>query len=78
MSDDERSKNEADQRTLMALMMLVFVSMLLLALTALVIPALLGIMLVAGAMILFATAHYVVWGWWLPRYLNRRRDTDDE
>lgn len=78
MSDDERSRNEADQRTLMALVMLAFVALLLMALTALVIPALLGVVLVVGGMLLFGTTHYVVWGWWLPRYLNRRRDDEDK
>ncbi len=78
MSDDERSRNEADQRTLLALMLLMFVSLLLMALTALVLPALLGVVLVVGGMIVFGSAHYVVWGWWLPRFLNRHRDPEDK
>ena len=77
MSDDERSKTEADQRTLLALMLVAFSSLLLLGLMALVIPALLGIVLVVSGMILFGTAHYVIWGWWLPRYLKRDRDVDE-
>lgn len=79
MSDDEgRSKNEADQRTLIALLMLVFVSLLLLGLTALVMPALLGVVLVVGGMLIFGSAHYILWGWWLPRYLSRHPDPDDD
>jgi uncharacterized protein YqgC (DUF456 family) len=60
MSDDEdRSKSEADQRTLIALLLLVFVSLLLLGLTALVMPALLGVVLVVGGMLIFGSAHYI-------------------
>ena len=75
--DDDRTKGEADQRTLMALTLVVFASLMLLGLTALVMPALLGIVLVVGGMILFGSAHYVLWGWWLPRFLNRNRDADE-
>lgn len=79
MSDDEdRSKNEADQRTLIALLLLVFVSLMLLGLTALVMPALLGVVLVVGGMLIFGSAHYILWGWWLPRYLSRLPDPDDD
>jgi hypothetical protein len=47
-------------------------------LTVLVLPVFLGIGLVVGGLILFGTTHYIVWGWWLPRYLNRRRDADED
>ena len=60
----------------MALTLVVFAALLLLGLTALVMPAVLGIVLVVGGMLLFGSAHYVVWGWWLPRFLNRDRDAD--
>ena len=77
MSDDEdRMKSQADQRTLIALLLLVFVSLLLLGLTALVMPALLGIVLVIGGMLIFGSTHYILWGWWLPKYLNRRPDPE--
>jgi CHASE2 domain-containing sensor protein len=79
MSDDEdRSKSQADQRTLIALLLMVFVSLLLLGLTALVMPALLGVVLVIGGMLLFGSTHYLLWGWWLPRYLNRHPDPDSD
>ena len=78
MSDEDRFRNEADQRTLLALMLLAFSSLLLMALTALVLPALLGVVLVVGGMIVFGTAHYVVWGWWLPRFLNRHCDPEEK
>ncbi|MBS0207241.1 MAG: hypothetical protein JSS49_30560 [Planctomycetes bacterium] len=78
MSDDERLQKESDQRTLIALAMLVFCSLALLLLVALVLPALLGIVLVIGGMILFGTTHYVVWGWWLPRYLKQWDEDDSE
>ena len=77
MTDDEKSRNEADQRTLLALMLVVFCSLLLLGLMALVVPHLLGVFLVIGGLLVFGTGHYVVWGWWLPRYLNRHRESDE-
>ncbi len=80
MSDDERNKREADQRTLLALAMLVFAALGLLALAALVMPHLLGVILVVGGLLVFGTGHYLVWGWWLPQYLDRRdadRTEDD-
>lgn len=80
MSDDDRNKREADQRTLLALAMLVFAALGLLALAALVMPHLLGVILVVGGLLVFGTGHYLVWGWWLPQYLDRRdadRTEDD-
>lgn len=76
MSDEERQQKEADQRTLMALVMLVFCSLSLLLLVGLVIPGLLAVVLVLGGMILFGATHYVVWGWWLPQYLKRRNGNE--
>ncbi len=75
---DDRTTNEADQRTLMALMGLVLLTLMLLGLVALVLPMALGFVMVAGGMLLFGTAHYVVWGWWLPRFLNRRDETKSD
>lgn len=72
MTDDDRSKREADQRTLLALALLVFAALGLLALAALVMPHLLGVILVVGGLLVFGTGHYLVWGWWLPQYLDRR------
>ena len=78
MNDGDASKNEADQRTFIVLGLLLGVAALLLALVAIVLPQVLGIVLVIGGMGFFATAHYVVWGWWLPRYLNRKSDPNDD
>ena len=80
MTDDDQTKNEADQRTLMALMLLVVTVLSLLGLLALVLPMSLGVVMVIGGMLLFGSAHYIVWGWWLPRFLNRRdgKSPDEE
>ena len=79
MSDNDRNQREADQRTLLALAMLVFVALGLLALAALVMPHLLGVILVLGGLLVFGTGHYLVWGWWLPQYLARRdQDQTDQ
>lgn len=75
MSDDPEQKREADQRTLIALVMLLFVAGLLLALTALVLPALLGVVLVVGGIGMFGVIHYLIWGWWLSAYLQRDSDS---
>lgn len=77
MSDDERSKTEADQRTLFALSMILAVSFLLLGLMALVAPHLLGIILVFGGLLFLGGGNYLLWGWWLPKYLERFEDEDD-
>lgn len=80
MSDDDRSRREADQRTLLALALLVFAALGLLALAALVMPHLLGVILVVGGLLVFGVGHYLLWGWWLPQYLNRHDSdqTDNE
>jgi hypothetical protein len=75
MSDDPELKKEADQRTFIALVTLLFVAGLLLALTALVLPTFLGIVLVVGGIGMFGVFHYVIWGWWLAGYLNRHSDS---
>lgn len=76
MSDEDQSRNEADQRTLIALVLVMFCALLLLALMALVLPHLLGVVIVVGGMLLFGAGHYVVWGWWLPQFLKRQDESD--
>jgi len=76
MSDDEKSKSEADTRTLMALLMVVVIATLLMALIAMILPGVLGIVLVVGGIGWFAVMHYVLWGWWLSGYLRRQAERD--
>jgi hypothetical protein len=76
MSDDDQSRNSADQRTWIALVLMVFVALSLLGLMAMVAPHLLGVILVLGGLIFFGSAHYVIWGWWLPRYLKKYEEQD--
>ncbi len=78
MNDDEKSKSEADTRTLMALLVVVLAASLLMALIAMILPAVLGIVLVVGGIGWFAVMHYVVWGWWLTGYLKRQAERDAE
>ena len=48
MNDDQQAKSEADTRTLMALLMVVVVATLLMALIAMILPGVLGVVLVFG------------------------------
>jgi len=76
MTDADRSKREADQRTIVALMMVAAVAIGLLGVMALVLPHLLGVVLIVAGIGLFALFHYVVWGWWLGGYLRRLEERD--
>ena len=78
MNDDEKSKSEADARTLIALLMVVLAATLIMALIAMILPAVLGVVLVVGGIGWFALMHYVVWGWWLGGYLRRQAERDAE
>ena len=78
MNDDEKAKSEADQRTFAALLMVVVIAHVLLGVMALVLPQLLGVVLVVGGIGWFAVMHYVLWGWWLPGYLKRQAERDEE
>jgi len=77
MTPPDPSRDDADQRTLLALVLIAFLALLLLALMALVLPQFLGLIAVVAGMILFGTAHYITWGWWLPRYLRRQPPPED-
>ncbi|MEK6260044.1 MAG: hypothetical protein AABP62_15590 [Planctomycetota bacterium] len=78
MNDDEKTKSEADTRTLSALLMVVVVATLLMALIAMILPGVLGVVLVVGGIGWFAVMHYVLWGWWLSGYLRRQAERDPE
>ena len=78
MNDDEKTKSEADTRTLMALLMVVLAATLLMALVAMILPGVLGVVLVVGGIGWFAVMHYVLWGWWLSGYLKRQADRDEK
>lgn len=60
----EASRNAA---TCLALVGILIVAGGLLALTAMVLPQIRGLLLVAGGLGLFITLHFVTWGWWLSR-----------
>lgn len=53
--------------TCLALVGMLLVGAGLLALTAMVLPQIRGLILVAGGLGLFIALHFVTWGWWLGR-----------
>ena len=64
MPDSQRPSASNTQATLLALVALLLIDGGLLALTAVVLPALLGLFGVGFAFFCLASFHYVVWGWW--------------
>jgi hypothetical protein len=68
---DESQRNAA---TFFALLGLIGISLGLLALTAMVLPRIRGVILVVGALAGIFVLHYLTWG----RWLSRRRDEEDE
>lgn len=71
MNDEANAKRAADQRTIAMLIIIVVIAHAMLALMALVLPQMLGVVLVLGGFVWFAVMHYVIWGWWLGGYLRR-------
>lgn len=62
--DDQATRNAG---TYAALFGLLIAGLVLLFLTAIVLPQVLGIVIVLGLFLGFGAFHYVVWGWWLER-----------
>jgi uncharacterized protein (DUF58 family) len=75
MSDD-RSRDTLPAGTYIALLGLILVSLLLIGLAAMVAPHVLGIFLVLGLFCGAVAFHYLAWGWWLPRVLERAEQAD--
>lgn len=71
-----RTAEQANAATFAALFGLGLVAFALIGIVALVLPQIRGLVLVACAAIGFFAAHYVLWGWWLPKLI--RRDSDAE
>ena len=74
MSRDPHEQQKRNVATFGALAGLVFISLGILALAALVIPDILNVLLVLAAFIVIGVIQYVLWGWRLDRY----RITDDD
>ena len=70
-----RSEVDRNSGTLLALLGLMAAAAGLLFLTALVMPAVFGILVVVCGFVFFAAFHYLVWGWWMPK---SRADDDDD
>jgi len=76
MSDRPKSNPEHNPATFLALIALTGVALGLLLLSAIVLPQTLGIVAVVCGFFFFGAFHYLVWGWWLPKWLPK--DEDDE
>jgi hypothetical protein len=68
---DESQRNAA---TFFALLGLIGIGLGLVALTAMVLPQIRGLILVVGGFTVFFALHYLIWG----RWLSRRREEEEE
>ena len=75
---DRPSHEQRNAATFSAMAVVVFVSLGLLGLVALVLPQVLWILLIAAGMGLFAVLHYVLWGRWLTAKLRDEEQRSDE
>lgn len=71
-----RSAEQANVATFAALFGLGLFAFSLIAIVSLVLPQVRGLVLVLFGAIGFFAAHYVVWGWWLPKAL-KPKDRDE-
>ena len=69
------SPDPQNSATLLALFGLMLAGGFLLALTAMIMPAALGLLAVVFVFAAFSAFHYVLWGWW---FAKRPRRTDDD
>ena len=74
---DRPSHDQRNTATFSAMAIVVFVSLGLLGLVALVLPQVLWILLIAAGMGLFAVLHYVLWGRWLTAKLREEEERSD-
>lgn len=74
--DSPAARNQSNAGTAIALVGLVFMSIALLGLMALVLPQLLGVLLVILIFAVPAAFHYLVWGWWLSQARNAENDEE--
>ena len=75
---DRPSHDQQNTATFSAMAIVVFVSLGLLGLVALVLPQVLWILLIAAGMGLFAVLHYVLWGRWLTAKLRKEEEQSDK
>ena len=69
-------RNQSNAGTAIALAGLVFMSVAMLGLMALVLPQLLGVLVVILIFAVPAAFHYLIWGWWLSQ--ARDKETEEE
>jgi len=69
-----RPSGSSNSGTFLALFALLVVAAGLLALTAMVTPAVFGFLIVVFGFVFYGALHYVLWGWWV----GRSSDRDDE
>jgi Flp pilus assembly protein TadB len=71
------SRNQSNAGTAIALAGLVFISLAILGLMALVLPQLLGVLVVILIFAIPAAFHYLIWGWWLSQARNKQLDEEE-
>lgn len=70
-----RPQKQGNLGTVIALFSILLIGGLLVGLTAIVMPNVLGIVVLVFAAAFFFSLHYVTWGRWL---MNRRRNLEDD
>ncbi|MBM80883.1 MAG: hypothetical protein CMJ78_09850 [Planctomycetaceae bacterium] len=73
--------SQRDQRnasTLVALVGVLFVSLCMIGISALVMPQIAAILLVFCGFVFVGVLHYVTWGRWLTRKLRESHEFDDD
>jgi Flp pilus assembly protein TadB len=70
------TRNHSNAGTAIALAGLIFMSVAILGLMALVLPQLLGVLLVILIFAVPAAFHYLIWGWWLSQARNAELDEE--
>ena len=79
MSSPKRPTRSDDSGTLLILLVLMFLAVGFLALTAMILPGAFGFLTVLLGLFLFGALHYVLWGWWLgkPRKDGQQQSGND-
>lgn len=78
MNTPRRSNDPRNSGTLLALIALLAAGGGLIGLTALVLPAALGLVAVVFGFFCFGAFHYMLWGWWMPSRADRDDDTPED
>ena len=71
-------RRQADRNgaTFVALFGMLLMGAAFIGMTALILPQIRGLILVFGGAIGFFVLHYILWGWWLPKYIHDSQEAD--